>query len=62
MNKILVFFVLGIILANGAYALGISPARTTVDFSPGMEKTVQFTVVNSEHKEMELILYTQGEL
>ena len=36
MNKILVFFVLGIILANGAYALGISPARTTVDFSPGM--------------------------
>lgn len=45
-----------------AAGLGVTPARTTLNFEPGLEQTVGFSVINSEHKEMNLVLYSQGEL
>lgn len=43
-------------------ALGISPGRTTMDFSPGAEKTVSFSVINSENKDINIVIAAQGEL
>ena len=60
--KNLIVFVLLIFLVGSVSALGITPARTTVDFEPGLRKTVSFSVVNSEGKDMDLIIYPKGEL
>jgi len=43
-------------------ALGITPGRTTIDFSSGLEKEVVFSVINNEHKNMQVLLTVQGEL
>lgn len=56
------FVVLGILLVNSVYALGVTPARTSIDFSPSMEKEVSFSIINSEHKDLKFVVYTQGEL
>ncbi len=43
-------------------AIGVTPGRLPVDFSPGLERTLGFTVLNSEHKELSIVLTVQGEL
>ena len=59
---LMVAIVLLVLLSSNVLALGITPARTTVDFSPGLEQTVSFSVLNSEHKNSNLVVYVQGEL
>jgi len=53
---------LGIFMISSVYALGVSPARTTLDFSPGMENTVDFQILNSAGKDMNILIAAQGEL
>jgi hypothetical protein len=48
--------------ATGANALGVIPGRATIDFEPGLEKTVSFTITNNEHKEFNALVYVEGEL
>jgi len=55
-------FVMGLFLISSVCALGITPARTTVDFKPGLNKEVSFEVLNSGNKDMNLVLAVQGEL
>lgn len=63
MNK-KIFIVAAMIIAFIAHAsaLGITPGRTTLMFEPGKEQTVEFTVINSEHEDMDLVILLQGEL
>jgi hypothetical protein len=51
-----------VLMLNTISALGISPGRTTLDFKPGLAKTVTVTVINTENKNMDVVLYVQGEL
>lgn len=57
-------FILGIVicLAGNAFAFGITPGRSTFDFSPGVEKSVEFSVINSEGRDMNLVVMISGEL
>ena len=48
--------------AGYASALGITPGRTTMDFEPGLEKTVSFTIFNDEHKAFDAYVYIEGDL
>jgi len=43
-------------------ALGITPGRTTLDYEPGLETEISFSVLNNEHKNMQVLLMVQGEL
>ena len=43
-------------------AIGITPGRTTIDFEPNLDKEVSFSIINSEHKDMSVLLYAKGEL
>jgi len=44
-------------------SLGITPGRTTFNYEAGMtEKEVDFSVINNEHKNMQVMLMIQGEL
>lgn len=45
-----------------AAALGITPGRTTINFEPGLKKEISFSVINSEHKDMAVLLTVRGEL
>ena len=63
-SRILVaaILLLGILLINSVSALGVTPARTTLDFSPGLQRSVSFDVINSGSKDVTLVLSAQGEL
>ena len=60
--KIGLIFLVSLVLITNVSALGITPARTTVDFEPGFSRTVPFSVINSEGKDMNIVVYVQGEI
>ncbi len=64
MNKrTLSIFVLIIIFAvNEVSALGITPGSFNFDFEPGAAKSIKFSVINSEKKDANFVVLTQGEL
>jgi len=51
-----------ILLTSGAFALGVTPGRTTINFEPGTEKAFSFSVVNSEGKDFGLSFVVDGDL
>ena len=44
------------------HALGITPGRTTLNYEPGLEKEIPFSILNNEHKNIKVLLTVQGEL
>ena len=63
MNKrFLLIMLFGIFMISSVSALGVTPARTTVDFESGLTRTVNYEVINSEGQEMDLVISVQGEL
>jgi len=63
-KKLLGFFIIFIFIFSfvNVYSLGLSPARTTINFEPGLKKTISFSIINSEKQDINLELYTRGEL
>lgn len=62
-KKLLIILALvSLLILPSVVALGITPARTTIDFSPGLQKEVSVSIINSENKDMSLVIYVQGEL
>jgi hypothetical protein len=62
-NNLLIFGVLFLlVLIPNISALGITPGRTTVDFSPNLERDIQFTLINSEKKDMNVAFTIEGDL
>lgn len=57
----IVFLTLIFVQLNQVSAIGITPGRTTVDFSPGLSQEVQFSIVNTEHKNMNVVLFVRGD-
>ncbi len=49
-------------MISSVYALGVSPGRTTIDFKPSLERSVNFEIINSEGKDLEFGLSIDGEL
>ena len=62
MSKNLIFLLLAVILVCQVSALGVTPARTTIDFEPGLKRVVSFDVLNSEGKDLNLVIASQGDL
>jgi hypothetical protein len=46
----------------GVYSLGVTPGRTTIDYESGLEREIVFSILNNEHKNMQVLLTVQGEL
>jgi len=62
MNKKIILMLMFVALfASNVLALGITPGKTTFDYVPGEQRTVIFTVVNSEQKDVDLVVFVQGE-
>lgn len=45
-------------LLSPVIALGISPGRTTINYEPGLEKEIEITIINNEHKHMNVSIYS----
>ena len=57
------FVLVSILLVSASVsAIGISPGNTQFEFTPGLHDVVTLKVVNTEQKEMDVILYTEGSL
>jgi hypothetical protein len=62
MNKVLVILLIGIFMISSVFALGVTPARTTLDFEPGLSRSVGFEILNSGNEDMKVVFSAQGEL
>jgi hypothetical protein len=51
-----------ILVASGAYGIGVSPAKSDVFFTPGDEKEMSFRLINNELKDMKVSLAVKGDL
>lgn len=47
---------------SGAWAIGITPGRTTIDFGQDNHKTITVKVINSDHKDLNLKVIVRGDL
>ena len=50
-----------VLLTAKVMALGITPGRMTFDYEPGLEKKVDFSVVNNEKKDVQFVILVNGE-
>ena len=55
-------FIALIIVSGNILALGVTPARKVIDFQPGVQHDVSFSLLNDENKEMTVVIYAEGEL
>ena len=61
--RVIFFISLMILLSlNQVFALGITPGRTSVDFVEDKKFNVPFSVLNNDHKNMQVVFFVQGEL
>ena len=59
---LLLAFLVPLSLINCAHAIGISPARTFLNFTPSMEAALGVTVINSENRTYDARVYVRGDL
>jgi hypothetical protein len=60
-NRLLILLV-GLFMFGSVFGLGVTPARTTIDFEPGLKRDVSFQVVNSEGEDINLAFSAKGDL
>jgi len=53
---------MGIFMISSVLALGITPARTTVDFEKNLERSVSFDVLNAGGSDINVVFSAQGDL
>ncbi|MFA7707769.1 MAG: hypothetical protein WCX73_02360 [Candidatus Pacearchaeota archaeon] len=51
-----------IISIPSVFALGVSPGRNTIDFSPNLEKSFSVSILNTESKDFSVALSVEGDL
>lgn len=55
-------FLLVLLFSGMAYAIGVTPGRKTLDFEPGLQDKVEVTILNNDKKDMNALIYVEGEL
>jgi hypothetical protein len=60
--KFVIWFVLVIALIASVNALGVTPSRLIIDYKQDAQQEVSFRVVNSENRDMAVLIYPRGEL
>ena len=60
--KIFIFFCMFLILFTNVLSIGITPGKYTINFYPDYQENVKYTIVNNEHKDMDVLLTLEGDL
>mgnify|MGYP001420552066 CR=1 FL=1 len=64
-EKLLRIFLIGLLLLSiiaAASSLGVTPGRKIIDFSPNQEKELSFKIINSEDRQINLMIIVNGDL
>jgi len=61
-KRIILFLCIFLFLVGQILALGITPGRTSLNFEPGLSKEVSFKVINSDKKDMNVVITSRGEM
>jgi hypothetical protein len=56
------YLMIFLLFAAAAYALGASPAKTTLNFEAGTERSIKLTIINNERKDMTVAISFEGDL
>ncbi|MBS3080115.1 hypothetical protein J4221_01470 [Candidatus Pacearchaeota archaeon] len=59
---LLIIFLLLFLAIPSVHAIGVTPGRTSLDYKPGEEHEIIFSVLNNEKKDMQVVLMVGGEL
>lgn len=65
MNKILktwMLVLMFLVVTSTVSAIGVSPARKTIFYEPGMQGSFDIRILNNEFKDMKVKIYTEGDL
>lgn len=60
--KLIATLAMILLLTPIVHALGVTPGRSTSYFEPGLESSIKFTILNNEHKDLNLAVYAKGTL
>ncbi|MBU0460778.1 MAG: hypothetical protein KJ771_08300 [Nanoarchaeota archaeon] len=60
--KTILWIIMILVLVQSVVAIGLRPAKTTVDFTPGLEQESSFTIVNNDQTNFSVKVYAAGEL
>src|SRR3989338_8924151 len=60
-NKLSIIFLLIIVFSFSVNAIGITPGKIVLDAIDSRDETINFKILNNEHKDMKVVLYTEGE-
>jgi hypothetical protein len=60
--KMMIVLILLVMAVQNVYGFGVSPARTVVDFEPGLSREVTLSILNSQNNDMDAIISAEGEL
>lgn len=55
-------FLFCLILISNVSSIGITPGRTSIDFEPNLERTISFSVLNTENKDFDIAFSVEGDL
>jgi hypothetical protein len=61
-RKLALWIIVLLLLSANVFALGVSPGRTTIEYSSNSQHTVKFNIINEEHQDMKLFLFVSGDL
>lgn len=61
-RQILIGIIILLLVLQGVSAIGITPARININFEPGLRQQVNFSVLNSEGKDMSVTFSVRGAL
>jgi len=62
LGLIIMVMLITILMISNVSALGITPGRTTLNYETGLKKDITFSVLNNEHKHMQVLLMVRGDL
>jgi|GEM_PF-1292082 hypothetical protein len=62
MSRSFFLLILAVLVINQGLALGITPARTTLDFEPNLTKQILFEIINSQNDNITVLISVQGNL
>lgn len=61
MNKLLIFALMAVLLSASVAAIGVTPGRTTIDFTANAKQTLGFDIINDQQKDINVILTIDGD-
>ncbi len=62
LNKYILWTLVLIVLVSQVHGFGIAPGEKEIPYKPGEQTTVEVKIINSNHENLKIVFYAEGEL